>query len=56
VNLDDGSARTMLYGEKSLADTLSTFAGLTWHTGSHDTDFGMLTRAQLSLGIKWFAF
>lgn len=56
VNLDDGSARTLLYGEKSLADTLSGFAGLTWHSGSHDTDFGMLTRAQLSLGIKWFAF
>lgn len=56
LNLDDGSARAMLYGEKSLTDTLSGFAGLTWHTGSYDTDFGMLARAQLSVGLKWFAF
>jgi hypothetical protein len=55
-NLQDRGSQVLAYGEKSLSARFTAFAALNCDLGGVNTEFGSLSRASLTLGMKCFVF
>ena len=56
ANFQDRGSQVLAYGEKSLSPRFTAFAALNFGLGGVNTEFGNLSRASLTLGMKCFVF
>ena len=54
INTNDHSAQSLLYAEKPLFPRLSGFVAINNNIGSTHSEYGALSKGQLTLGFKWF--